>query len=138
MIVTQLIDLVGVHIMMFAPTTEVRHPFESESNGVWFNLGEKYYIAFEDPDDGYRSMCEDLIVTNINPDISSLVRVNQSVTVTHRASSNTGCDTDDVIEIRNTATGHLILEVGTEDIDDYYPGFVCRYYPEHFDVNLKG
>jgi hypothetical protein len=34
-------------------------------------------------------------------------------------------------------TNKLVLEVGTENIDDYYPGFVGRFHPENMAVNCK-
>lgn len=45
--------------------------------------------------------------------------------------------TDDVLELLDVANGKLILEVGTSNVDDYYPGFVATWTPENMAVNSE-
>jgi hypothetical protein len=37
----------------------------------------------------------------------------------------------------DVTTGKVVFEVGTEDIDDYYPGFVVEFNPENMAINQR-
>ena len=136
---TELKDLVGLRRLDCAPNMEIRHPFDADANGVCFMLDGVDYLAFEDPSDGYRSALGALIVLEGYIGQSQKRQyVHEQVNCVHRTvNPNHPDDEDDVLEIRNSVTGHLILEIGTEAVDDYYPSFVCRYYPEHLSANME-
>ena len=95
---------------------------------VRFRLDGVCYTAIEDPDDGYRSRMNDLLVgeevamTNVFPPLRVIGR--------HRTDGHYGSDSDDVLELIDVVTGKIVLEVGTENIADYYPGFVASFHPE--------
>lgn len=36
-----------------------------------------------------------------------------------------------ILQLLNAVTGKAILEIGTSDVDDYYPGFVALFSPEN-------
>ena len=98
-----------------------------------FRLNGVTYLAVEDPNDGYRSSMKELSIDkdaemrNIFSDIDVVAR--------HRTKGECG-DEDDILEIINSYSGEIILEVGTESVDDYYPGYVARFHPENIGVNV--
>lgn len=99
------------------------------SGVIRFILDEKTYAAVEDPDDGYRSSLRylhlsDAAVENQFPPVEVYARHRDRVRSEYGGSS-------DVLEIYNPSTGKIILEIGTDDEDDYYPGCVMGYYPEN-------
>lgn len=97
-----------------------------------FRLDGVVYIAIEDPNDGYRSSMRNLIVAN---DVA-MKNVFPSVEVLgkHRTFGDYGA-TDDVLELVDTITGKVVLEVGTDNSDDYYPSFVASFHPENMATN---
>lgn len=101
---------------------------------IRFRLDGKCYIATEDPSDGYRSSMRDIAVDlaaemkNVFPPLSVIGR--------HRTKGTYGHE-DDVLELIDAATGRTVLEVGTESVDDYYPGFVASFHPEAMAHNAR-
>ncbi|WP_333899610.1 hypothetical protein [Agrobacterium pusense] len=97
-----------------------------------FRLDGVVYIAIEDPNDGYRSSMRNLTVANdatmknVFPPVDVLGR--------HRTEGAYG-NADDVLELVDMITGKVVLEVGTDDVDDYYPGFVASFHPENMATN---
>lgn len=117
--------------MGYAPTTDVRHPFDSDSNGVAFEIDGTVYMVWEDGNDGYRSSAGPLMSFSGSPyqiGWNNAEYAAWPVVVSHRTKSEYGGE-DDVIEIRMAETGDLVLVVGTENVDDYYPSFVASYTP---------
>lgn len=138
---TKLSDLVGESVLETVPRIDVRHPFDTDASGVVFTLGGRTYLVFEDPSDGYRNSAGPLLSfagaayelggEGFWPDY-----IHEEVYCSHRTKGSHGND-DDVLEVSSKATGQLIFEVGTEDIDDYYPSYVCRWDPEGLSANAK-
>lgn len=96
-----------------------------------FRLDGVVYSAVEDPDDGYRSHMRDLVV-NEN---STMTNVFEGQEVLCRYRDKSEYDTDDVLELVDTTTGKVVLEVGTRNTDDYYPWFTATFNPEAMAVN---
>lgn len=131
----ELSSLVGEHLLSGCDCTTEQVLDYGETHvsaGVMrFVLDGKVYEAIEDPEDGYRSSLEGLqlaegkTVENMFPAIK--------VMGVHRTERkhDYGTENDDVLELRDE-NGKTILEVGTSDIDDYYPGCVMNfdYTPE--------
>lgn len=97
-----------------------------------FRLDGKVYVALEDPDDGYRSAMRKLFVldsemTNVFPPVKVLVR--------ERNKARYEGDAADVLELIDAANGKVILAVGTEHTDDYYPCFVAEWNPQDMAQN---
>lgn len=101
-----------------------------------FRLDGVVYIAVENPDDGYRSSMRHLLIgagemTNVFPPLKVIGR--------HREKGEgSWAGTDDVLELIDEQTGKTVLEVGTDNIDDYYPGFVASFHPEAMAHNATG
>jgi len=96
---------------------------------IRFVLDDKIYEAVENPDDGYRSSLEGLQLAEESVNVSNTFDPIKVLAV-HRSKGNYG-NSDDVLELRRISDGVLILEVGTESCDDYYPGCVMNF-------NLQG
>lgn len=92
---------------------------------VSFILDGVTYEATEDVNDGYRSSMRDLsVVKGLVKNFFDTI----DVFCIHRT-KGLSYGEDDVLEFRNMR-GDLFLEIGTSNIDDYYPYFVCNYTPE--------
>jgi hypothetical protein len=97
-----------------------------------FRLDGEVYVAVEDPDDGYRSLMKDLTVAedatmkNVFPPVRVIGR--------HREKGSYN-DVNDILELIDAGTGQLVLEVGTENTDEYYPCFVASFNPEAMTPN---
>ena len=97
---------------------------------VRFRLNGTVYTAMEDPSDGYRSSMESLIVS---PG-AEMKNVFPAVRVVGRKKTS-GYGTNDTLELIDIITGKTVLEVGTDNSDDYYPSFVGSFWPENMATN---
>ena len=133
---TELTDLVGLHMLDAVDFENVQRerwaggPME-DSSVCRFRLDGVVYTAIEDPSDGYRSSMRELAATtdamvNVFPPIQVLGR--------HRTAGAYN-QVDDVLELVDVVTGLVVLEVGTDNTDDYYPGFVSNWRPENMVTN---
>jgi len=89
-----------------------------------FCLDGVTYTAIEDPSDGYRSCMRDLEVTDIE-----LKNTFSPVRVIARIGESDYEYESDILELISVANGGVILRVGTDNTDDYYPWFVCEFDP---------
>lgn len=81
--------------------------------------------AMEDASDGYRS-CLDRLRKVPPEEAGKLIFFGQPIArVTGRLSTSAHCDTLEFVD----AKGHVWLELGTENVEDFYPCFVFRYSP---------
>ena len=99
-----------------------------------FRLDGNVYVAVEDPSDGYRSCMNELTVS----EDATMKNVFEPVKVIgrHREESTySSSSTDDVLELIDADSGNVVLEVGTENTDDYYPCFVAAFHPEAMTHN---
>lgn len=130
-----LTDLIGEHELTgvdFGELPPDRDNYRYESaNTITFVLDGHAYCAMEDPSDGYRSSMRDIVeVPNTVKNTFTPCRV--------LAQHRTKCDyghSSDVLECLDIVTGKVVLEVGTENDDDYYPSYVANFTPEHMAVN---
>lgn len=95
-----------------------------------FRLDGVAYSAVEDPDDGYRSHMRDLVVNEISTMKNEFEDC--EVLCRHRSKGDYTCD---VLELVDTTTGMVVLEVGTENTDDYYPWFQAIFNPTAMAAN---
>jgi len=98
-----------------------------------FRLDGKCYTATEDPCDGYRSCMLELAVSE-DAEMNN-VFAPMKVIGRYRTKGSHG-DQDDVLELIDAVTGQIVIEVGTESVDDYYPGFVASFHPEVMAHNV--
>jgi hypothetical protein len=98
-----------------------------DASAISFVLDGKGYMAIEDPNDGYRSAMEGLyefdpaLVKNTFPPC----RVVGEIQDGHNGT----------IAFKDQLTGKVVLEVGTNNSDDYYPSFVANFCPDAMPDN---
>lgn len=126
----ELKDLVGKHWLTAADMDENSIKAFGDkyapANCMNFVLDGKTYTAVEDPDDGYRSSMLEIFESDF--DVANKFQATEVL-----ASMQSG--DSDILEIRDTATGKIVLTVGTDYSDDYYPSFVRDWIPENLKVN---
>jgi hypothetical protein len=133
----ELESLVGEHELSgvdYILSEEFPTSWGSSYNGqvCRFVLDGKVYTAREDDNDGYRSAMEDLteggaIRNRFAP---------QRVLCSMRTEGKYG-GKDHVLVMRDVVTGREVLEIGTDNTDDYYPSFVADFRPENMACNQK-
>jgi len=95
-----------------------------------FILDKKVYTAIEDPSDGYRSHMRELKITKNKVDNKFPP---QSVLGIMRG--KTYGNENEVVDFYDLTTAKLVLSVGTESTDDYYPHFVAEFTPKNMAIN---
>jgi len=115
-------DLVGSHLLT-GVNTDGHESEHRMADSIAFTLDGQTYVATEDADDGYRSSMEsirkvDFTIPNLPVAVPILARMSES-------------NSEDILELLNAETGKVILRVGTDNIDDYYPCWVAEYNPEN-------
>jgi len=128
------IDLIGNHILSGvdrATTTKLLYSgFGYEDAAVLrFVLDGKTYEAAENPEDGYRSSLGYLVESDEK--VSNLF-------YPHEVIGKLGDmyrDNSDVLEFYDVSTKELVLAVGTNNNDDYYPSCIMEWYPENLELN---
>jgi len=130
----ELKDLVGKHLLSGVDIIQEtgRDIWHEEYEVVRFVLDSKTYKAIEDLSDGYRSYLANLEVTS--EEITNVFSPQE--VVGKMMEDNTHC-VNDVIQFIDTTTGKTVLEIGTENTDDYYPYCIMRWYPENLAVNNR-
>lgn len=135
-------DLVGNHVLDAVD-------FSSEQVKTWgdefedcevvrFRLDGKVYAVTENPDDGYRSSMRDIALLGDVP--MQNIFAPQQVVARYQSERPAygGADHNyqtDILELVDTTTGRVVLEVGTDNTDDYYPSFVSAFHPEAMACN---
>lgn len=95
-------------------------PFYGVDNN-FFKIGDDFFEAVEDEDDGYRS-CMDAVVICAGGEY----RHNFFKTPVANVKAVEG--DEETIKLIDES-GHVWLEFGTDHSDSYYPSFVFRYRP---------
>jgi len=87
-----------------------------------FRIGDLTFEAIEDESDGYRSMLGSLeIVQNIRPQFREEVTISSS---------------DNELFFLTNTSGQVVLTVGTDRADDYYPTFIFNWQPRNLSTFL--
>ena len=128
----QLRDLVGDHILtgvdrLMNTDTDERYEQVAVLN---FTLDGVTYSAIEDPDDGYRSLLDEIRISDRVP-----VNIFEPVCVRAQMRAGDDCEILDLVDLEN---GQVILSVGTDYLDDYYPNFVANFDPRKMHINKVG
>lgn len=136
-------DLVGVHLMTGIETGTVKRANwwsgEDNCNYVKFRLDGVTYMAVEDPDNGYRSMCRNLEVVDEEcrtklPDILVECKMRDD-----EHDDIWGTEENDILEFYDVSNKQMFMAVGTGNTNDYYPYFAFEYTPEVLSCNaMKG
>lgn len=125
-------DLIGLHklsgvdLINESIKRDYGNSFE-DCETVVFILDNKTYCAAEDPDDGYRSSMKYLV--------ESKSKVKNKFTSCKVLVKKSTEDNSDILEFIDVNTGLIVLEIGTNNTDDYYPYWVGSFYPENMFIN---
>lgn len=127
-------DLCGNHIFQGIEISNKKHigmyGDEEDVGVIKFMLDGITFEAMEDPDDGYRSYCSDIVISNEKPkytfpDNRILCKMKPNDDYEH-----------DVLMGINPNTGCVIFEIGTLYIDDYYPWLPFCISPRKSPIKL--
>ncbi len=131
-------DLCGMHLFSGIDTGVMTYTDEygwkdEQCNYVKFTLDNKHYIAIEDPSDGWRSCCRDLLAEATPPKFQfDGVRVVCSM----MPDDDQWHEANNVMVMTDCVTGKTILEIGTKNVGDWYPAFHMEYHPENMACNI--
>jgi hypothetical protein len=101
-----------------------------DSRIIKFRLNGILYCAVEDENDGYRSAMKEIsildsaYIRNIFPPIDVVCIYSDDKDL-------------DLLTIFDAETEEIVLEVGTNYVDDWYPYFVSSFFPEAMIINKK-
>ena len=130
----ELDSLIGEHVLDGVDlTTERVKPYGDhyeDANVIRFRLDGLVHTAIEDPSDGYRSSLDKLFVEDC-----PITNTFAPVRVVAKKKSDDTYAKNDTLELVDVVTGKVVLEVGTDNHDDYYPSFVGVFWPQHMSIN---
>jgi|ERR1051325_1448921 hypothetical protein len=95
-------------------------------------LGDKTYKFSEDPDDGYRSYLSTVFV--VDTEVSYKFPP-QKVYAAMKPRDESDYYDHEILQFFDAENHELVLEVGTDDVEDYYPTCVMHWYPQNLSVN---
>lgn len=128
-------SFVGEHTLSGAYFDQITEPAYSgadyalDSQVLRFTLDNLHYEAVEDPNDGYRSSLRCVRHAAIAPALKFAPVLVVGVMQTQSADDfKTKCE---ILQFLNASTRKIVMEIGTTDTDDYYPGFVALFSPEN-------
>lgn len=132
---TNLSDLCGKHVLTGvdcgSKIAKQEYGDDENCNTITFCLDGLTYCATEDPIDGYRSCMSEIVVVADPPrNTFPPCRVVGKM----RADDS---DKNDTLELIDVTTGKVVLAVGTDTVDGYYPTFVSEWTPENMAINAK-
>ena len=128
----ELKNLVGKHVLSGVERIRgyiVLYSFTEEVDGIRFSLDGVNYECLENPNDGYRSYLNDLKVT------SEPCRYRFPETEVLCSMSENSYRHEDILEVRETKTGKIVLRIGTDNDDAYYPVCIMQYFPQALPCN---
>lgn len=121
-------DLVGLHKLSGVDIGSDTHNQEDCAT-IKFILDGIIYKAIEDPSDGYRSACEEIVV--VKDHVANRFKAHQ----VFGKMKDSGYGTHDTVQFIDVKTNKIVLEVGTDNTDDYYPCCVMSFIPENLYIN---
>lgn len=101
-----------------------------DDEAVAIELDGETFLFLEDGNDGYRSSLGFIFHSPGGFYASTYPR--RLVDITFVTEGDDYTSPAEVFEFRDVETGKLALAIGTSNIDDYYPSFICRYDPTAF------
>lgn len=104
-------------------------------DGLMFRLDGVVYEAIENPEDDYRSSLGALRrAEDGTPMVNTFTPTH--VKCEHIISRGDDYyDTCDILRFTATGNGKTVLEVGTDNSDDYYPSCVLSFFPQDLPAN---
>jgi hypothetical protein len=130
----ELKELVGLHKLTGVDMDSVSvntwgSKFE-DCQVINFILDGRTYTATEEPDDGYRSNMRDIV-----PSDYKVKNKFKPCKVLGKMREDNKYFTNEILDLIDVKTGKVVLSVGTENTDDYYPCWVAEFTPENMAIN---
>lgn len=95
--------------------------------GNHFKIGNVIFLAVEDPDDGYRSYLDSVVLEQDSSEIRFIKNRFSRKPLARVKVLISGTGVSEEIYIVDADTNHIWLSIYTEDYDDYYPTFRFDY-----------
>jgi len=137
----QLADLLGMHALHGIARDVVAVGRYNETVQRVVLLIDDFVVEFlEDAEDGYRSSLgkatryQSVSRYNAECDGVSFAPIHPALIVTFRHRADGRFGKADAIYAIDERTGLVVLDVGTDDIDDYYPSFVFEWNPAGWEL----
>lgn len=134
----ELKDLVGRHLLsgLDSVQEEVENGYGGYNdtvNVIRFVLDGITYKAIEDPDDGWRSYLGEL---NVSTEPVRFQFPPQEVECRMRPDTDGDWpESGNVLQMFDVFTNKIVLEIGTDTSDDYYPCCILHWYPQNLAIN---
>ena len=130
----ELKELVGLHKLTGVDMDSVSvntwgSQFE-DCQVINFVLDGQTYTATEDPDDGYRSNMRDIVKSDYK-----VKNKFKPCMVMGQMREDDKYDTNEILDLVDVKTGKVVLSVGTENTNDYYPCWIATFTPESMAIN---
>lgn len=110
--------------------------FGDNIDGYYVIINNNVYAFELDPDDGYRSYGSVFVPIGITPKDIKNRFVPHDVIIT-LIKDHVGDGGKQFYQIVDAITGKIVLEIGTDYYDSYYPCAIFHYYPENLAINNK-
>lgn len=123
-------EFTGIHILTGCQygTMPKKDDQESDPNTLDFILDGRVFSVVENPDDGYRSMMDEIIENRLGVQIKNTFVPCEVAGVFRKGDV-------EIIDFYDTTTGRIVMSIGTEKTDVYYPCFVGVFHPENMAIN---
>jgi len=118
-----------------------------DSQCVYFMLDGVIYIVREDPNDGYRSTCRDVLIDNTHLPVNiwqppeevmcKYIEDKKDSLVPEEYRDDQYDYGVELVEIVSVKTKKIVLMFGTDHVEDYYPAYVANFTPENMGINEK-
>lgn len=106
--------------------------FYNESNIIVLCIDDINYGFYENPDNDYRSYGMIKELPNYK---CKYTFPPQPVDLTIKEERNDGDLKTYILEFKDATNGKIVLEIGTEHLDDYYPCAISHWHPENLEIN---
>lgn len=135
MVSVELESLVGEHVLDGVDPGSIRVPYYGkvlhDVATLRFRLDGVLYEAQEDPEDNYRSSLQHLI----RLDGDHIDNAFTPCRVVGRMREDGKYSVNNTLELVDVVTGKVVLAVGTDNTDDYYPECVMMFDPSAMASN---
>ena len=109
-----------------------------ECEGYYIVIDDTVYAFERDPDDGGRSYGNLYIPENISVnDIKNRFPAEDVIITLYNRDKSDSYEDKRFYTIVNAETGKVILKIGTDYTESYYPVAICHYYPENIAINQQ-
>jgi hypothetical protein len=135
--VCELKDLTGVHWLSGVDLSEEMYPEQysgkpASTEVMRFVLDGVTFRVVEDPNDGYRSSMREIGIS-----LDKVQNMFEPCEVYCAYKDNSTGQACDLLEMRSITSDQIVVIVGTQASDDYYPSFISTYLPENLSANER-